>query len=401
MEQQQLLLQSVTRTDVEKAVHDLPIDKAPGVDRAEVTTAVLQFFSIGKLLKRVNTTTVTLVPKVSGPNYVKEYRPTACCSTVYKIISKIITAKLKETQKGVSARCIIKVDIRKAYDSVEWPFLKMLLLEFGFPCVLVELIMECVTTISYSLLINGGLTPAFKAKKGLRQEDPMADATSIHLLFQAFQHFSNVFGLHANMGKSSLYIAAVTNLFKAQILEELHLTAGELPFKYLGAPLSNRILTVNQCLPLVERMIARVKVGLLNSYPIVADFICRTFLWTRSNNCSKKALVAWDMICRPKSAGGLNVLDLLTWNKATISKLLWALAMKKDKLWLLWIHSFYIKRQNLTTMRVPKQPCGIVRKIFKARKWIQGQADIVQALQPMISQGKYSIKKAYGVMLPQ
>lgn len=65
---------------------------------------------------------------------------------------------------------MIKIDIRKAYDSVEWPFLKMVLIEFGFPLKFVQLVMECVTTRRYSIL-NGGLTKKFEAKKGLRQED--------------------------------------------------------------------------------------------------------------------------------------------------------------------------------------------------------------------------------------
>ncbi|XP_059291746.1 uncharacterized protein LOC132045218 isoform X2 [Lycium ferocissimum] len=107
------------------------------------------------------------------------------------------------------------------------------------------------------------------------------------------------------------------------------------------------------------------------------------------------------MICRPRSAGGLQVLDLITWNKAAIGKLLWALAMKKEKLWVLWVHTFYIKGQDLSTMPVPKQPCWIVRKFFEARKWMQNQVDLVQSLQPMMKDGTYSIKTAYGMLQPQ
>ncbi|XP_060195229.1 uncharacterized protein LOC132624469 [Lycium barbarum] len=238
--------------------------------------------------------------------------------------------------KGVSPRCIIKVDIRKAYDSVEWPFLKMVLLEFGIPYKLVELIMRCVSTVNYSLLLNGGLTPSFQAKKGLR-----ADSHYIQMMLQCFEHFSEISRLKANMEKSCLYIARVTPDFISDLIDKFHFTVGEIPFKYLGVPLSSRKLIIGQCMPLVEKIAARVK----------------------------KALVSWETLCKPKSAGGLNILDFYTWNKAAISKLLWAVAMKKDKFWVLWIHSYYIKGKRMEDMVIPKQSSWIVRKILAARGW--------------------------------
>lgn len=71
--------------------------------------------------------------------------------------------------KNTSPRCFMKIDIRKAYDSVEWGFLQMILTEFGFPSKMIDLIM---TSMSYSLLVNGSLIDKFSAKKGLRQGDP-------------------------------------------------------------------------------------------------------------------------------------------------------------------------------------------------------------------------------------
>lgn len=58
----------------------------------------------------------------------------------------------------------------------------------------------------------------------------------------------------------------------------------------------------------------------------------------------ERALLAWDKVCYPRSAGGLNVLDITSWNKAAISKLLWNLCVKKDKLWVKWIHAYYGKK---------------------------------------------------------
>ncbi|KAG5590320.1 hypothetical protein H5410_040834 [Solanum commersonii] len=83
--------------------------------------------------------------------------------------------------------------------------------------------------------------------------------------------------------------------------------------------------------------------------------VCRTFLWTGSNNFSRKALVAWDKISMPKAVGGLSVIGGHLWNKAALSALLWVIGQKKDKLWIVWIHIFYIKRKDLYTMTIPKQ----------------------------------------------
>lgn len=100
----------------------------------------------------VNHTVITLIPKVSNADRVKFFRPISCCTVLYKLVSKILTAKMKlamdkivhlsqfgfipniqlgdnvllafEIIKGygrkyMSPRCMIKINMRKAYDSVE------------------------------------------------------------------------------------------------------------------------------------------------------------------------------------------------------------------------------------------------------------------------------------------
>lgn len=56
--------------------------------------SILLFMGSGHLLPQWNNTSITLVPKVKTPTTVKEYRPIACCTVVYKLISKILTARL-------------------------------------------------------------------------------------------------------------------------------------------------------------------------------------------------------------------------------------------------------------------------------------------------------------------
>ncbi|GKF84613.1 putative reverse transcriptase domain, reverse transcriptase zinc-binding domain protein, partial [Tanacetum coccineum] len=71
-------------------------------------------------------------------------------------------------------RCAFKVDIQKAYDTVDWEFLRAALIGFGFHDRMISWIMECVSTTSFSISINGSLHGFFKGKRGLRQGDPLS-----------------------------------------------------------------------------------------------------------------------------------------------------------------------------------------------------------------------------------
>ena len=127
---------------------------------------------------------------------------------IYKIVSKVIANRLKplldsiisETQSAfITNRLItdniliafeslfhiknnctskqgfmaLKLDISKAYDRVEWPFLEQILLKLSFHEDWVPLFMECITTVSYSILVNREPKGLFRPSKGLRQRDPL------------------------------------------------------------------------------------------------------------------------------------------------------------------------------------------------------------------------------------
>lgn len=67
-----------------------------------------------------------------------------------------------------------KIDLEKAYDNVDWNFLKSCLYDFGFPVVRVKLIMHCVTSSFLLVLWNGKRLPNFIPTRGLRQGDPLS-----------------------------------------------------------------------------------------------------------------------------------------------------------------------------------------------------------------------------------
>lgn len=146
------------------------------------------FFVNGKLLKEVNHTIIALLPKVNSPTRITDFRPISCCNALFKCISKIIANRIKDsltilvgsnqsafvpgrrisdnillTQELMHnynldrgpARCAFKVDIQKAYDTVDWQFLRNTLISFGFHSRMVHWIMECVSTTSFSISVNG------------------------------------------------------------------------------------------------------------------------------------------------------------------------------------------------------------------------------------------------------
>ncbi|KAL2230709.1 UNVERIFIED_CONTAM: hypothetical protein Sindi_1665300 [Sesamum indicum] len=145
------LLLPVSPNDVKQAVFDIVEDKAPGPDGyssgffkaawpvvgKEVTRVVLDFFSTGKLLKQINSTILALIPKKLTVLLDKIISP---CQTAF-IPGRSIGDNIMLAQELFSGynqihlppRCALKVDIRNAYDTVEWDFLLADLQLFGFP----------------------------------------------------------------------------------------------------------------------------------------------------------------------------------------------------------------------------------------------------------------------------
>ena len=77
-------------------------------------------------------------------------------------------------RKQVSARCILKVNLQKAFDSIHWEFLADLLKALKFPTIFTNWILTCITSVHFTVHINGHDQGTFKRWRGLRQGDPLS-----------------------------------------------------------------------------------------------------------------------------------------------------------------------------------------------------------------------------------
>ncbi|GJU02010.1 RNA-directed DNA polymerase, eukaryota, reverse transcriptase zinc-binding domain protein [Tanacetum coccineum] len=155
------IIREVNDEEIRKVMFQIDDNKAPGPD--------------GKILKEINSTIIALVPKIQTPLKVSDFRLIACLNVLCKCISKIITQRVKGCLDKLMGpkRVAVKVDIQKAYDIVNWQFLEDILNGFGFHSKMVQWVMRCVSTTSFSICVNGQSGGYFKGGRGLRQRDPM------------------------------------------------------------------------------------------------------------------------------------------------------------------------------------------------------------------------------------
>jgi hypothetical protein len=77
-------------------------------------------------------------------------------------------------KKGKSGACAIKLDMAKAYDRAEWNYLHGIMLRLGFVESFVDTVMRCVTSVAFSVRVNGNLSSPFRPSRGIHQGDPIS-----------------------------------------------------------------------------------------------------------------------------------------------------------------------------------------------------------------------------------
>ncbi|KAG6466890.1 hypothetical protein ZIOFF_075312 [Zingiber officinale] len=173
----------------------------------DVFQAVLDFFRGAELPRGMASTTIVLIPKVDSAQRWRDFRPISLCNVSYKIISKLMAQRMASVlgkvispaQSGFvpgrlisdnilmaqeldhklnyhirGGNLILKLDMAKAYDRVQWGVLFRVMVAFGFSEAVIAFIRRCVTSSWFSVLVNGQLSGFFRSQRGLRQGDPIS-----------------------------------------------------------------------------------------------------------------------------------------------------------------------------------------------------------------------------------
>ena len=169
---------------------------------------MLHYLNSATLPDHLNHTFITLIPKKKNHEFASEFRLISLCNVLYKIFSKVLANRLKkilpniitenqsaftkihlisdnifvvfeslhsmQKHTGKDGYMAIKLDMSKAYNRVEWDYLSSVMEKMGFNKYWICLMMLCVKTVTYSILVNGEPKGMITPTRDIRQGDPLS-----------------------------------------------------------------------------------------------------------------------------------------------------------------------------------------------------------------------------------
>uniref|UniRef100_A0A2N9IM18 Reverse transcriptase domain-containing protein n=1 Tax=Fagus sylvatica TaxID=28930 RepID=A0A2N9IM18_FAGSY len=239
------------REEVVQVLKDFQGDKAPGPDGFSmaffhkcwevVGDDIMNFFeefhTHCKFEKSLNATFIALIPKKKDALNIRDFRPISLVGSMYKLLSKVLANRIRLVMESlisssqnafvggrqtldsvlIANECLdsrlkssipgilCKLDIEKAYDHVNWNCLLYLLERMGFGYRWCQWMKTCISTVQFSVLVNGSPEGFFGSSRGLRQGDSLSPLLFLLImevlsrLFQKTEEAGLIRGFQAGM----------------------------------------------------------------------------------------------------------------------------------------------------------------------------------------------------------
>lgn len=221
------------------------------------------------------------------------------------------------------------------------------------------------------------------------------DKASISHIMASLDLFSKLSGLLPSIHKSTSFLVNCDDSVQAWFDDTYGVPKGELPVKFLGVPLISAELSINHCMPLIQKIVQRIEswTALLLSFAGRVQLIKAVlfaiqaywtrhfmlpvaihkklqqmftrFLWKGDHTKTGGAKVSWAAVCKPWEEGGLGLKNLVEWNSTQLLMHFWRLVKRHHFLWISWVFSTVLKHKNFWTMIIPTDCSWFWRNILK------------------------------------
>ncbi|KAL0444326.1 UNVERIFIED_CONTAM: putative mitochondrial protein [Sesamum latifolium] len=390
------LRQPFTSTEVKHTLFGMFPYKSPGPDGmspvffqkfwsivgVDVSNSVLRILNEHALLYKMNHTHVVLIPKCDNPETASQLRPIVYVSSRSK-------------------KCFValKLDMSKAYDRVEWSFLRRVLLRLGFEKALSCLIQQAERQGELQGIKISQEAPSISHL--LFADDTLlfceATAAQIGAIRNILDRYATASGQEVNFSKSSMVIrGAIQQEEKLRLARQLGVRLEMARDRYLGLPVvsgkSRKVLFQN----IRDRFFTRIngwngkllsqarKGGLiksvLQSLPTYAmscfrlpDYLLQDMekmmrdFWWHSRGDKRVHWVAWRRMCRSVGEGGMEFRNLRAFNIALLAKQGWRIITKPTSLLSRVLRARYFPYCSFWEASVGSRPSLTWRSILWAR----------------------------------
>ncbi|XP_019459974.1 PREDICTED: uncharacterized protein LOC109359738 [Lupinus angustifolius] len=357
----------------------------------DVCNSVQQFFTQGWILSNLNSNIVVLIPKHFGACTIEEFRPIAFANFQFKIISKVIADRLASiTSRIISPNqrgfikdrsifdCIclaseainlldhkvfggnlaIKLDIKKAFDTMDWNFLLNTLHAFGFNAKFVNWINTILQSAKLSISVNGENVAEDVLSRGISKlvlegklstiNGPRNLKTCSHAFYAddilvfckgmkrellalkyLLSDYGEASGQLTNPAKCRFYFGKISARKVNSLSDSLGFSAGCTPLNYLGVPI-------------FKRKPRKIHIQSMLSYNFniyawpnqllkFVDTSIRNFILSGDTKIRKLVTMAWKNVCQPLKVGGLGLKSIKNLNHAALLKLAWEMSYSNQE----------------------------------------------------------------------